>query len=227
MSKAQSILRMAGRDMAYVLVMLSLSIVEFVVWVTGLSVTVSLLVLVVGVLVWLTTAYVFRGMAAVDRRVSGWYRGASIPGVYREPANQALLARVHTVTVDPQTWRDLGWLVVNSTLGFVLATVAITVTALAIGYVLMPLWWWAISDPSKQYATLNFGIYTVTSTGWAVLTMGLGLLLAPVALVINHAVAAGHAELATRILGPAPAGAGAIAERARSGAAQRGGLRVG
>ena len=108
------------------------------------------------------------------------------------------------MTTDPRTWRDLGWLVFNSTVGFLLATAALTVTALAMSYILMPLWWWAITDPSKQYATLNLGIYTVTSTGWALVTTGLGLALVPVAALLNRAAAAGHAGLAARMLGPAP-----------------------
>ena len=48
---------------------------------------------------------------------------------------------------------------------------------LVINYILMPLWWWAIYDPHTQYATLNLGIYTVTSTGWALVTTALGLAL--------------------------------------------------
>lgn len=87
-----------------------------------------------------------------------------------------------------------------------LATAALTVTGLAIAYVAMPLWW-AITDPDKQYATLNLGIYTVTSTGWAFATTGIGLLLLPVAALLNRAAAAGHAGLAARMLGPDSAGA--------------------
>jgi hypothetical protein len=65
----------------------------------------------------------------------------------------------------------------------------------------MPLWWWAISDPHHQYATLNLGIYTVTSTGWAFATTGIGLALAPVALLINHGLASGHSHWSHRLLG--------------------------
>lgn len=84
-----------------------------------------------------------------------------------------------------------------------MATAAITVTGLALSYLLMPLWWWTINDPSTQYGTLNLGVYTVTSTGWALLTTGLGLVLLPVAALLNRAAAAGHAGMAARLLGPA------------------------
>ena len=192
----------AGRDLLYLLAVLSMSIIEFVVWVTGVSVTLSLLVLVVGLLIWLATAYAFRGTASIDRRLATWLRGQPVPGLYRGPESKGILARVRAVTVDPQTWKDFAWSVLNSIGGFVLALFAISVFVLVVGWITAPLWWWAIPDPHHQYGTLNFGIYTVNSIGWAFVTTALGLLLAPLALAINHWLAAGHAALAARILGP-------------------------
>jgi signal transduction histidine kinase len=192
----------AGRDVLYLLGVFVMSIVGFVVWVTGLSVTVSLLVLIVGVVVWFATVYVFRWTVWVDRSLAGWLRGKPIDGVYRQPPAGSFGARLRTVTTDPQTWKDLGWLVLNSIVGFAISLAALTATAVVIGYIAMPLWWWAIPDPHTQYGTLNLGIYTVTSTGWAFVTTGIGLLLAPVAILLNRGVATGHAAVAERILGP-------------------------
>ena len=201
MNRAHSIVNAAGRDLLYVLGVLAASIVEFVVWVTGVSLTASLLILVIGLLVWLTTVLIFRVAVDVDRRTAGWYRRRPIHGDYRANYVPGFSARVRAVTTDPQTWKDLGWLVVNSTVGFVMATAAITVTGVVLSYILMPVWWWAISDPNQQYGTLNLGMYTVTSTGWAFVTTGLGVVLLPVAVLLNRAAAAGHAGLAARMLG--------------------------
>jgi Putative sensor len=101
---------------------------------------------------------------------------------------------------DRRVWADVGWLTLNSVFGLVVATVALSVTAEVVSLIVMPLWWWALSDPHHQYATLNLGIYTVTSTGWALLTTAIGLALAPVALVINRAAASGHSSVARRLL---------------------------
>jgi predicted phage tail protein len=130
---------------------------------------------VIGVLVWLATALTFRFAAGVDRRTAGWYRRRPIRSNYQRPHDDALLSRVRVVTTDPRTWKDVGWLAVNSTVGSLIATAALTVTG------------------------LNLGIYTVTSTGWALVTTGLGLVLLPVAALLNRA-AAGHAGLAARLL---------------------------
>jgi signal transduction histidine kinase len=191
-----------ARDLVYLLAVLCMSIIEFVVWVTGVSITVSLLVLIVGLAVWLGTAYAFRGTASVDRRLAGWLRREPVRGVYRSSQSRGIGARVRAVTTDSQTWKDFGWSVLNSILGFALATVALALVALVLAYIAMPLWWWAIPNPHTQYATLNLGIYTVTSTGWALVTTALGLALAPLVLVFNHWLAAGHAAVAARILGP-------------------------
>lgn len=190
------------RDIVYLLGAFTMSIIGFIVWVTGLSVTVSLLVLIVGVFVWLGTAYAFRWTTALDRGLAGWRRGQPIMAVYRQPPEPGAWSLIKTVTTDPQTWKETGWLVGNSILGFVFTLVALTATTVVIAYIAMPLWWWAIPNPHTQYGTLNLGIYTVTSTGWAFVTTAIGLLLLPVALLINRGVSAGHIALAAQILGP-------------------------
>jgi signal transduction histidine kinase len=193
---------MAVRDFAYLLAAFCMSIVAFVVWVTGFTVTLSLLVLIVGVVVWVATTYVFRGTVTVDRWLAGWLRREPIPGVYRVPPRPGFQARLRSVTTDPQTWKDSAWLVLNSIIGFAVSLAALVATAIVIGYIAMPLWWWAIPDPHTQYGTLNLGIYTVTSTGWAFVTTALGLVLLPVLVLFNHGLATGHAAVAARVLGP-------------------------
>jgi signal transduction histidine kinase len=197
-----SLLAGAARDFVYLLAVFCLSIVEFVVWVTGVSLTISLLILIVGVVVWLGTAYAFRGMATIDRRLSGWLRRKPIPGVYRAPGAPGFGARLRAVTSDPQTWKDFGWMILNSIVGFVMATVGVAVMVVVLSYVVMPLWWWAIPDPHTQYGTLNLGIYTVTSTGLAFLTTAIGLVLLPLAVLLNRGLASGHAAFAAFILAP-------------------------
>jgi signal transduction histidine kinase len=221
-ASAKSLLRRAGVDLVYLVAVLGLSVLAFVVWVTGLTVTLSLLVLIVGIFVWLGTAHLFRWTVGIDRALAGWSRGEPVAGVYRTPDAPGMLARVRNVTVDQQTWKDLGWLVLNSTLGFAIAVGSLTVTAIVIGYITMPIWWWSIPDPSQQYGTLNLGVYTVDSTGLAFVTTAVGLALAVPVALLNRGLVAAHSGLAARILGPSEAQAlrGRVRELAdtRSGA---------
>jgi signal transduction histidine kinase len=189
----------AARDFVYLLAVFCLSIVEFVVWVTGLSLTIGLLVLIVGVFVWVATAYTFRGLATIDRRLAGWLRGKPIPGVYQPPRDRS---RVRTVTTDPQTWKDFGWMILNSIGGFIVGLIGVTATGLVLSYILMPLWWWAPSHPHTQYGTLNLGLYTVDSTGKAFVTAAIGLALLPLVVLLNRGLSRGHAATAAFILAP-------------------------
>ena len=192
--------RAAGRDLAYLTAVLASSIVAFVGWTVGLSVTLSVAVLVFGVLVWVPVAEGLRLIAGFDRRLVSWYEGRPVGGDYELQASGSIVERFWAALRDRRVWADLRWVMVNSVFGFVAATVALAVTAEVVSLVLMPLWWWAPSDPHHQYATLNLGIYTVTSTGWALLTTAIGLALAPVAIAINRAGAKIHCSVAQRWL---------------------------
>ena len=190
----------AGRDLVYVIAVLASSIVGFVAWTVGLSVTVGVAVTVLGLLVWVPFAECFRLVAAGDRRLVGWYTRQRVRGDHRLSSSDRIIERTKLALTDRRVWADVGWLMLNSVFGFIVATVAVTVTGEGFLLIVMPLWWWALSDPHQQYATLNLGIYTVTGPGWALLTTALGLTLAPVALAINHAVARGHSHVARRWL---------------------------
>ncbi|HZO05568.1 MAG TPA: sensor domain-containing protein, partial [Solirubrobacterales bacterium] len=143
--------RQSGRDLTYAFGMLGTSVIAFCVWVTALSVTVSLLVFVVGVFVWWGSVYLFRWTAWLDRQLAGWIREEEIPAVYRRPREPGVLAALRCVTTDPQTWRDLGWLVLSSVVGFCLATVALTATTIVLAYLTLPIWFSFIPDPEQQY----------------------------------------------------------------------------
>lgn len=189
------------RDLVYAGAVFLWSIVAFTVLVTGVSVTLSLLVFVVGVFVWIGFVYVVRATTWVDRTLASWQRHEPVGAAYRRADDRGWLAVLKTVTADPQTWRDLGWLGVTSIAGFTLGLVAITAAGIVAAYVTMPIWFWAISDPHAQYGLTNVGVFTVDTFGEALAMTAIGLALAPVALLLARGCAMAHAALAARILG--------------------------
>jgi hypothetical protein len=66
----------------------------------------------------------------------------------------------------------------------------------------MPIWYWAISDPEGQYGLTNLGLFTVDTLGGAMAVIGIGLVLAPLALLVARGCATAHAALAARVLSP-------------------------
>jgi signal transduction histidine kinase len=192
----------AGRDLAYVLAIFCTSVLAFTVLVTGLSLTLSLLVFVIGVFVWMGTVYAFRWMTWVERRLAGWARGERIEGLYQEPRKPGPWDLLKTLTTDPQTWRDLAWMVINSFLGFALSVVALTALAVVLAYVSLPIWWHYPADPDELYGIVDFGIWEVDSTARAWIVCGAGLALAPLVALLNRGVVRLHSGLAAKLLGP-------------------------
>ncbi len=199
---AKTLLRRVGIDLAYLAAMFGTSVLAFCVWVGALTATVSLIIFVVGAAVWYASVYLFRWTTWIDRKLAGWVRDEEIVAVYRQRRDDSVLERLRCVTTDPQTWKELGWLVLNSIAGFTAAVVGLTATVVVLALIFTPAYWWAIPDPDTQYGTLNMGLYTVDSTGLAFVNTAIGLALLPMALLLNRSLVAAHAALAARILGP-------------------------
>jgi hypothetical protein len=198
------------RDVAYCAAVFGWSIAGFTILVTGLAVTASLLVFVVGVLVWIGFVYVARATTWVDRTLAGWQRHERLPARYRRAGEPGVIPFTRTLTTDPQTWRDLTWLAVTSILGFAAGLVVVTAAALALTYISMPLWFWALSHPHVEYGVTNLGFLTVDTLGEALTTTLIGLVLVPVVLVLGRWCASAHAHLAVLLLGPAGERSGRI-----------------
>ena len=192
----------ALRDLVYSGAVFAWSIAAFTILVTGVAVTASLLVFVIGVFVWAGFAYVLRWTTWVDRKLAGWQRNAPVQAAYRRSPVGGFLPLLKRVTADPQTWKDLAWLGLTSVVGFALGLVAMTAAGIAVAYLSMPLWYWALSDPNAQYGLTNLGMVTVDTLGEALGSTAVGLMLAPLALLLARGCARMHAGLAARILGP-------------------------
>lgn len=202
-SRVRSWTRSAFRDVVYAGAVCIWAVVGFTVLVTGIAVTSSLLFFVVGVFVWIGFAHVVRWTTWVDRALAGWRRQEPMPAVYRRPDANGIAPYLKTLSSDPQTWRDVAWLALTSVVGFTCGLVVITSAGLAVTYVSMPLWYWAIAHPGIQYGVTNLGLFTVDSLGEAGLATAIGLAMIPVVLLLAQFSAGCHTKLAARLLGAA------------------------
>jgi len=95
----------ALRDIVYAGAVFVWSIAAFIL-VTGVSVTASLLVFVIGVFVWVGFAYVVRWTTWVDRRLAGWQRHERLDAAYSRHATRGFLAVLKTaVSLDATSVR--------------------------------------------------------------------------------------------------------------------------
>ncbi|MFZ1114551.1 MAG: sensor domain-containing protein [Propionibacteriaceae bacterium] len=180
--------------------MFAWSIAGFTILVTGAAVTGSLLFLVVGVFVWIGFVHVLRWTTSVDRKLASWQRHERVPAAYRRPAARGFMAYLKTLPLDPQTWKDMAWLGVNSILGFAGRLAVTTVGGLAASYVSMPLWTGRSRIPRGITESPHLDFYTVETLGEAGITAAIGLLLIPGVLLLARWWSATHVAPAVRML---------------------------
>jgi signal transduction histidine kinase len=114
-------------------VLACLGLVLFIVTITGIG----LVLVSVGILMLFGCLPLVRWFANVHRRWAGNLLGTPIPSAYRTPPNGNALLRLWARARDRGTWRDLLWLLVNGTVGLVLAIIGIVEGLLSLVF-----WWW-------------------------------------------------------------------------------------
>jgi len=181
--------------MAYLTVALLTSILAFAVWVTAVSMALSLAVFIIGIPVALGAAYVMRWTAELDRRNATLVFGRPVRGRYRDHRRASFLGRVRATLGDPQVWRDLAWLITHSIVGFVFGVLAISLVGSVLALATAPLWYWSVPDG------IELGIYNADSLPWALMTSTLAIPLAIITVFVLRATARFHASLAVELLG--------------------------
>jgi hypothetical protein len=192
-----ALLTRTAREAGYLTAGLLTSIVAFTVWVTAVTLSLSLAVFIVGLPVMLVSAVAFRWTAELDRRNASFLLRRPVRAYYRSHRSRTLLGRLGATFGDPQTWRDLGWLIVHSVVGFAFGTVALTLIASVLGLATLPIWYWAIPDGGVQ-----FGLWTAHSLPLAVASALLAIPLAFVTVGVLRLLAWTEALLAATLLGP-------------------------
>jgi signal transduction histidine kinase len=77
-------------------------------------------------------------VAGLHRRMAGVLLGREVPALYRERTGSNALIRLFQRLRDPQTWRDIAWLFVSTTLGFAITLFAAVAFASIIWYLIYP-----------------------------------------------------------------------------------------
>jgi signal transduction histidine kinase len=139
--------RQAGRDTAYLLVTLPISIASFTVLVTGLSLAAGLLVVVVGVPVAAATLLAAQGFGRLERARLG-AAGTTLPPVRYAPTAGLSWRDTLTVLADPLRWAAVVHGVGAMALSIVTWTVAVTWWAGAAGG--LTYWFWSRWPPSPD-----------------------------------------------------------------------------
>lgn len=102
----------------------------------------SLLVIWFGLPLLILATMIVRALAEAHRGWLAEWLGGPIPSPYRPlPPTRNVLTRSAVILGDPATWRDLSWLFINATVGFLLALLPIALLGQALQAVLINAYW--------------------------------------------------------------------------------------
>ena len=114
---------------------------------------------------------------------------------HRDHRGQGFGTRLRTTGTDPQTWKDLAWLVAHSVTGFAFGVAAISLVASTLGLALLPAWYWAIPDG------VQLGLWTVDSLPLALASALLAVPCAVLTTGLLRAMALAEGAMAAGLLG--------------------------
>ncbi len=194
--------RQAGRDLAYLSIGGITAVLAFCVWVTAISVTLSLIVFIIGLPIFLLSVIAFRWTAELDRRNAALLLGRPLRGAYRDHRGETFLARLSSTTRDAQTWKDLAWLIVHSVLGLAFAVIAVSAVASVVAFFTMPLWYWSIPEG------VDWGLWNIDNLPLALVATVVSIPSAALTVLINRGMAKAELWLAERLLDGDPAALG-------------------
>jgi signal transduction histidine kinase len=168
-----SLLRRWSLDLLFHLAGCVSAFAALVLWTTGVSLSLGLAIIYVGVLLGLATLLACRWFARFERRRAALVLGAPIPERYRAEADTRWHKRLLALLGDATTWRDFGWAGLAGVVALPLSSLAVTLWGLVAGLVTLPLWYWSLPDSA------NVGIANIDTLPRALAAAGAGLLLIP------------------------------------------------
>ncbi len=183
-------------ELAYLLAGLVTSALCFAAVLGGVIAGGILALTIIGLPVLLVVAYVFRGLAEVERARTGLVLGPVEPA-YRKWSG-GLFGRALHAWRDPQVWKDFAWLILNTALGFGFGLAAGVLWAVPVYWLTFPTYWWAL----PHSALPAFGSdWTVDSWGRVMLLFAGGVLGLVVVPWVCAGLAYAEAHLAKLCLG--------------------------
>jgi signal transduction histidine kinase len=184
-------------DLTYQVSTLPASILAFTVVVSALSFAAAAIGIIIGLPLLLAIFAIVRWNARLERKRAAWAIGSPVGEAYRRRQGN-WLRRLRVVAGDPQSWKDLAWLTVVGTLGFVAAVVTITAWGTIAGLIMLPAWYWSLPNDGVDY-----GVLRADTLGEAFLFgTDLGLLAVPVVYVLVRWMSEGLRRLSKALLSP-------------------------
>jgi hypothetical protein len=185
---------------------LATGILYFTVTTVGISLSLGLAVLIIGIPFFLAFIGVTRVLALVECRLVEAVSGVRMPRRPLHPgAKQKFWARVMSMLSDARTWTTLAYDVLMMPLGIVYFVIAVTGLSVSLGLIAAPVGY-VIGSMGGFESHIHFGDgfnlepHWLNSPGGLLLCFVVGVLLLTLTLHLSRAITRGHAFLAKSML---------------------------
>jgi signal transduction histidine kinase len=192
---AASRVRRASGEAAYLLTGMLAAVVGFAAWVVGVTLSLTLGLVIVGFPILMATLTCFRWLADIERRRAALVLGTRLPSSYR-PTGGRMPHRLKAMLHDPQHWRDTAYLALIGPVGLAKGLVALALWACALACFTLPAWWWAVPGG------IELGLFEIDSWQLASMAVALGAAGVPLALAAQRAMAHAQGAMARALLAP-------------------------
>jgi signal transduction histidine kinase len=186
------------RRLVYLLLSFWLGLTWFIVLVVGLSTGFGLAITLIGIPLLIAMLWSFRWMAQVERAAVRGLIGVDVQAHYRQPKNPGLGAQIVARLGDPQTWKDLVYLVAQFPLGLLWFAISVTLVGATLTLVAMPLYFWAPSDG------VQMGFFTIDTLPEALIAVPVGLFVGWITWQVANGLGAIHGAWAQLLLSSSP-----------------------
>jgi hypothetical protein len=195
----------AYAGLLFMLFSFATGILYFIVTVGGISLSLGLALLIIGVPFFLAFISVTRVLALVECRLVEAVSGVRMPRRPQHPgAPQKFLVRVTSMLSDVRTWTTLGYNVLMLPLGILYFTLALVGVTAGLGFISVPVieairaFGWL--DPDSVLGRGGIEPEWLNSPGGLLLIFVAGVLLLTLTLHASRGIARGHAALAKSML---------------------------
>lgn len=184
-------------SLIYMIFALATGIIYFTWAVTGLSVGLSMIILIIGIPIIILFLYSVRGIAFVEGRLVEALLGERMPRRSKYTnKNISLWERIKNLLTDRTTWLGMIYMILQLPLGIIYFTLMVTLIATSIGLIFTPVAYLIWDFPIVQ---TNHFVYYLPTWLWPLVTIA-GLLLLTVSMHLAKFVGKLHGRWAKLLL---------------------------
>jgi uncharacterized membrane protein len=165
--------------------------------ITGISLSLGLAILVIGIPVAIVFFASVRGISLFEGRLVEALLGERMP---RRPtytdSDRPMIERITALFTDPRSWSSMLYMVLMEPLGVIYFTFAITASLVSLVVAVLP-----ILDSFSTYGSISFGDSYINLPLWSLpITLAIGAVLFAITLHVARGVGFVHAQLAKHLL---------------------------